>query len=69
MGKELEGLNYKELQQLEHQLNEGILSVKDRKVPNYFRVICTHIINTFHTFIYHLKLLYVHSSYYILSCV
>ncbi|KAL8095373.1 MADS-box transcription factor 23 isoform X3 [Apium graveolens] len=31
MGKELEGLNYKELQHLEHQLNEGILSVKDRK--------------------------------------
>lgn len=31
IGKELEGLNYKELQQLEHQLNEGILSVKDRK--------------------------------------
>ncbi|GAA0159667.1 MADS box transcription factor [Lithospermum erythrorhizon] len=31
MGKELEGLNFKELQKLEHQLNEGILSVKDRK--------------------------------------
>ncbi|XWS43121.1 hypothetical protein CRYUN_Cryun16bG0074900 [Craigia yunnanensis] len=25
-GKELDGLSFKELQQLEHQLNEGILS-------------------------------------------
>uniref|UniRef100_A0A5B7BP00 Uncharacterized protein n=2 Tax=Davidia involucrata TaxID=16924 RepID=A0A5B7BP00_DAVIN len=31
MGKELEGLSFKELQHLEQQLNEGILSVKDRK--------------------------------------
>ncbi|KAM7500154.1 hypothetical protein LguiA_024568 [Lonicera macranthoides] len=31
MGKELEGLSFKELQHLEHQLNEGILSVKDKK--------------------------------------
>ncbi|KAL7169047.1 hypothetical protein ACSBR2_034138 [Camellia fascicularis] len=31
MGKDLEGMSFKELQQLEHQLNEGILSVKDRK--------------------------------------
>ncbi|KAK8672051.1 hypothetical protein V6N13_110427 [Hibiscus sabdariffa] len=30
-GKELEGLSFKELQQLEHQLNEGILSLKDHK--------------------------------------
>ncbi|KAJ8437058.1 hypothetical protein Cgig2_025905 [Carnegiea gigantea] len=30
-GKGLEGLNVKELQQLEHELNEGILSVKDKK--------------------------------------
>ncbi|KAK8593592.1 hypothetical protein V6N13_042839 [Hibiscus sabdariffa] len=30
-GKELEGLSFKELQQLEHQLNEGILSVKEHK--------------------------------------
>ncbi|XP_009758657.1 MADS-box transcription factor 23-like [Nicotiana tabacum] len=31
MGKELEGLNFKDLQQLEHQLTEGILAVKDKK--------------------------------------
>ncbi|XP_010279518.1 PREDICTED: agamous-like MADS-box protein AGL15 isoform X3 [Nelumbo nucifera] len=31
MGKELMGLSLKELQNLEHQLSEGILSVKDRK--------------------------------------
>ncbi|XP_012470659.1 agamous-like MADS-box protein AGL18 [Gossypium raimondii] len=30
-GKELEGLSFKEVQQLEHQLNEGILSVKEHK--------------------------------------
>ncbi|PIN16067.1 MADS box transcription factor [Handroanthus impetiginosus] len=31
MGKELEGLTYDELRNLEQQLTEGILSVKDRK--------------------------------------
>ncbi|XP_059298163.1 MADS-box transcription factor 23-like [Lycium ferocissimum] len=31
MGKELDGLDFKELQQLEHQLTEGILSVKNKK--------------------------------------
>ncbi|XP_019166138.1 PREDICTED: MADS-box transcription factor 23-like isoform X2 [Ipomoea nil] len=31
MGKDLEGLNFKELQHLEHQLTEGILTVKDTK--------------------------------------
>ncbi|KAL5708287.1 hypothetical protein ACHQM5_019097 [Ranunculus cassubicifolius] len=31
MGKELTGLSFKELQHLENQLNEGILSVKSRK--------------------------------------
>ncbi|XP_019223418.1 PREDICTED: MADS-box transcription factor 23-like isoform X2 [Nicotiana attenuata] len=31
MGKELDGLNFKDLQQLEHQLTEGILAVKDKK--------------------------------------
>ncbi|KAL0359548.1 UNVERIFIED_CONTAM: Agamous-like MADS-box protein [Sesamum angustifolium] len=31
MGKELEGLTYNELHNLEQQLTEGILSVKDRK--------------------------------------
>ncbi|KAM7479445.1 hypothetical protein LguiA_027658 [Lonicera macranthoides] len=31
MGKEPKGLSFKELQHLEHQLNEGILSVKDKK--------------------------------------
>ncbi|KAK8305773.1 hypothetical protein V6Z11_D03G083900 [Gossypium hirsutum] len=31
-GKELEGLSFKEVQQLEHQLNEGILSVKEHKI-------------------------------------
>lgn len=31
MGKELEGLTYKELQHLEQQLTEGLLSVKDKK--------------------------------------
>ncbi|KAE8661204.1 hypothetical protein F3Y22_tig00116937pilonHSYRG00119 [Hibiscus syriacus] len=30
-GKELEGVSFKELQQLEHQLNEGMLSVKEHK--------------------------------------
>ncbi|KAF8403763.1 hypothetical protein HHK36_011868 [Tetracentron sinense] len=30
-GKELKGLSLKDLQHLEHQLSEGILSVKDRK--------------------------------------
>ncbi|XP_016721144.1 agamous-like MADS-box protein AGL18 [Gossypium hirsutum] len=30
-GKELEGLSFKEVQQLEHQLNEGILSIKEHK--------------------------------------
>ncbi|GAB4843877.1 hypothetical protein Ancab_013841 [Ancistrocladus abbreviatus] len=30
-GKGLDGLNFKELQNLEHQLSEGILSVKDKK--------------------------------------
>lgn len=34
MGKELDGLDFKELQQLEHQLTEGILSVKNKKVIN-----------------------------------
>ncbi|KAM7515061.1 hypothetical protein LguiA_004644 [Lonicera macranthoides] len=32
MGKELEGLSFKELQHLEHQLNECILSFKDKKI-------------------------------------
>ncbi|KAK6124649.1 hypothetical protein DH2020_041609 [Rehmannia glutinosa] len=31
MGKELDGLTYNELHNLEQQLTEGILSVKDRK--------------------------------------
>ncbi|XP_059669554.1 agamous-like MADS-box protein AGL18 [Cornus florida] len=31
MGKELEGLSLKELQHLENELNEGMLSVKDKK--------------------------------------
>ncbi|KAF7819044.1 agamous-like MADS-box protein AGL18 [Senna tora] len=31
MGKELDGLKFKELQNLENQLSEGILSVKDKK--------------------------------------
>ncbi|GER25859.1 MADS-box transcription factor 23 [Striga asiatica] len=31
MGKELEGLNYNDLHNLEQQLTEGILSVKDKK--------------------------------------
>ncbi|KAH9679384.1 Agamous-like MADS-box protein AGL18 [Citrus sinensis] len=30
-GQELDGLSFKELQQLEHQLSEGMLSVKDMK--------------------------------------
>ncbi|MCD7457212.1 hypothetical protein HAX54_034477 [Datura stramonium] len=34
MGKELDGLDFKELQQLEHQLTEGILSIKNKKVIN-----------------------------------
>lgn len=36
MGKELDGLDFKELQQLEHQLTEGILSVKNKKVINQY---------------------------------
>ncbi|KAD6119685.1 hypothetical protein E3N88_10956 [Mikania micrantha] len=32
MGKELEGLNYKELESLELQLHDGMLAVKNRKV-------------------------------------
>ena len=35
MGKELDGLSFKELQHLEHLLSEGILSVKDKKVSSY----------------------------------
>ncbi|KAK4377950.1 hypothetical protein RND71_004246 [Anisodus tanguticus] len=31
MGKKLDGLNFSELQQLEHQLTEGILSIKNNK--------------------------------------
>ncbi|KAK9065744.1 hypothetical protein SSX86_015145 [Deinandra increscens subsp. villosa] len=31
MGKELEGLNYKELENLERQLHDGMLAVKNRK--------------------------------------
>lgn len=31
-GKELEGLSFQELNQLEHQLSEGIFAVKDKKV-------------------------------------
>ncbi|XP_022742809.1 agamous-like MADS-box protein AGL18 isoform X2 [Durio zibethinus] len=30
-GKELDGLSFKELKQLEHQLNEGLLSVEEQK--------------------------------------
>ncbi|KAK3017293.1 hypothetical protein RJ639_006397 [Escallonia herrerae] len=39
LGKDLSGLGYEELQQLEQQLNEGLLCVKERKVEelrNYF---------------------------------
>ena len=32
LGKDLSGLGLKELQHLEQQLNEGLLSVKERKV-------------------------------------
>lgn len=32
LGKDLTGLGLKELQQLEQQLSEGLLSVKERKV-------------------------------------
>ncbi|KAJ8534191.1 hypothetical protein K7X08_007515 [Anisodus acutangulus] len=31
MGKELDGMDFKELQQLEHQLTEAILSIKNKK--------------------------------------
>ncbi|GAV86536.1 SRF-TF domain-containing protein/K-box domain-containing protein [Cephalotus follicularis] len=31
MGQELDGLGFKELQHLEHQLSEGVLAVKDKK--------------------------------------
>lgn len=34
-GKELDGLDLKELQYLENQLCEGILAVKNKKVQNY----------------------------------
>ncbi|XWS66327.1 hypothetical protein CRYUN_Cryun05aG0190100 [Craigia yunnanensis] len=33
-GKELDGLSFKELQELENQLNEGIVSVKEQKEQN-----------------------------------
>ena len=33
MGGELDGSSLKELQHLENQLSEGILVVKDKKVP------------------------------------
>ena len=32
MGKELDDLSFKELQQLEDQLSDGVLSVKNKKV-------------------------------------
>lgn len=32
MGQQLDGLSLKDLQHLEHQLSEGMLSVKDKKV-------------------------------------
>lgn len=71
MGKELEGLNYKELQHLEHQLNEGILSVKDRKVHNFVQLnnilICTHTIDTFHMFKIYDYNIYI--LVYIVSCI
>lgn len=35
MGKELEGLTYKELEHLEHQLHDGMLAVKNRKVLSF----------------------------------
>jgi hypothetical protein len=35
LGKELDDLSFKELQHLEEQLSEGILSVKDKKVLNF----------------------------------
>ena len=41
-GKELDGLSFNELQQLENQLNEGIVAVKEQKVlksisfPSYY---------------------------------
>ncbi|CAH9079469.1 unnamed protein product [Cuscuta epithymum] len=37
MGKDLAGLSFKELQHLEHQLAEGILSVKDMKEQVLFQ--------------------------------
>lgn len=36
MGKELHGLSYKELQQLEEQLREGVLFVKQKKVMHIY---------------------------------
>jgi hypothetical protein len=35
LGKELDDLSFKELQHLEEQLSEGILSVKDKKVLSF----------------------------------
>jgi hypothetical protein len=36
MGLQLDGLSFKELQHLEHQLSAGILSVKDKKVNKFY---------------------------------
>lgn len=36
LGKELDGLSFNELQLLEDQLSEGVLSVKDKKVLNLY---------------------------------
>ncbi|KAJ8562679.1 hypothetical protein K7X08_031131 [Anisodus acutangulus] len=37
MGEEIEGLNFKELQQLEHELTDGILVVKEKKIEELKR--------------------------------
>ncbi|PPD96679.1 hypothetical protein GOBAR_DD06293 [Gossypium barbadense] len=42
-GKELEGLSFKEVQQLEHQLNEGILSVKEHRWETHHHVVTWHV--------------------------
>ena len=36
MGQQLDGLSFKDLQHLEHQLSAGILSVKDKKVNKFY---------------------------------
>uniref|UniRef100_A0A1U7XQD6 MADS-box protein SVP-like n=1 Tax=Nicotiana sylvestris TaxID=4096 RepID=A0A1U7XQD6_NICSY len=43
MGKELEGMNFEELQKLEHKLTEGLLTVKNKKVNRYASLVSYYV--------------------------